>query len=604
MNRITSTLAVSTSFIACLWSSTAFAGDALTIRDIAPDNALLVVGADDIRAMIDSLGPTALGKLWNDPALAEEVKKLKADFEEGLNEAATAAGVDRSAMSWPSSVGLAVMAEIDEELGLPTTQFVFFCDWSAEAENAAKMLDAMMAEIEKSAKESGTETKTEEIRGRRVLVSKIGGEAADGADEGLDEGLDEGDGMDGMGGMGFGGPDFAPKELCVVSDKGRLFASGSVAAMDMLLARVDGDHSKSVGESTTFKGAMDLAGGTDGVYAVISTEAAQPLLGIAPQFMLVEPLIKRFFGDIKAWSFGLQVKDGILNQCAGIYVPDGKVGLLSLIDTSSEPKAPPSVVPSDAMSYGRVNVRFDKIVAMIDDAIGGLPEEQAEMIKPQIDMFRPAMSAAFAAMGPEVHVWSTEPDAGDPMSSGTVAAITMKNDKDSASAVSDFINLLPLGLQSRDFNGMTILSDEFSPIAVGIGGGYMMLGQVKHVEQGLRSVDAKGEAGLAGDAQFVAALASMPKQPLVGMAWWNFGRQIEQSAQMIQGMTDQLGGMAGIDDEADIPGIGVGLDDVSGFWTLMKPEVVKRCFGDAMLDFTSTKGGFMTRWRLMPAATK
>ena len=59
-----------------------------------------------------------------------------------------------------------------------------------------------------------------------------------------------------------------------------------------------------------------------------------------------------------------------------------------------------------------------------------------------------------------------------------------------------------------------------------------------------------------------------------------------------------------IDDEADIPGIGVGLDDVSGFWTLMKPEVVKRCFGDAMLDFTSTKGGFMTRWRLMPAATK
>jgi hypothetical protein len=46
------------------------------------------------------------------------------------------------------------------------------------------------------------------------------------------------------------------------------------------------------------------------------------------------------------------------------------------------------------------------------------------------------------------------------------------------------------------------------------------------------------------------------------------------------------------------------MDDLTGMTKLFKAEVVKRCFGDALLDFTSTKAGFMTRYRMMPAAAK
>ena len=59
-------LTVSTSFI----TSIVCAGDMLTIRDIAPDSAMLVVGIDDLRGTMDRLTPTAFGKLWNDAAIA------------------------------------------------------------------------------------------------------------------------------------------------------------------------------------------------------------------------------------------------------------------------------------------------------------------------------------------------------------------------------------------------------------------------------------------------------------------------------------------------------------------------------------------------------
>jgi hypothetical protein len=577
------------------FSGVALAADALTIRDIAPEKSLLVVGADDLRGTIERLGPTAYGRLWNDAAVAEEVKKIKEDFEKNIAEAAAEAGIERDSMTWPASLGLAVMAEVDEELGLPSPQFMFFCDWASEAEATVKMVDALVAQAEKEAKDAGATVKAEEIRGRRAIGLPFG----DGGDGGMEDGEDPM--MDDFG----GGPDFAPSEIFLVSDKGRLFAASSVPAMDALLARVDGDRAKAVGDTETFKAAVELAGGTQDVFAVLSTEAAGPLLDTVPQFMLVRPLVARFVGDIKAWSFGAHAKDGVLEVGQGIYVPGDKVGLLSLVDLATEAKAPPAIVPADAISYGRLNARFDRVVAMLDEVIGGMPPDQAEMIKPQIDLYRPAMTAAFAAMGPEVHLWSLETAPEDPNSGGLVTAIAMKNDKDSERAVMDFINLLPLGLQSRDFNGMTIMSDEFSPAAVGIGGGYLVVGSVKAVEQTLRSVDAKGEAGLAADEQFKRSASMMPKAPVVGMAWWNTAKQMEEQARMMEEFVGQIGGMAGVDaDDAELDALGIGMDEIGGFWGLMKEDAVKRCFGDALLEFTVSPKGFSTFYRTYPAPAK
>jgi hypothetical protein len=207
-------------------------------------------------------------------------------------------------------------------------------------------------------------------------------------------------------------------------------------------------------------------------------------------------------------------------------------------------------------------------------------------------------------MGPEVHLWSVETDPADIAASGMVTAISMKNDKDSARAVVDFINLLPLGLQSRDFNGMTILSDEFAPFAVGIGGGALVLGSVEHVEQALRAVDAKAGEGLAGEANFKKALADMSASPVVAMAWWDTVRQLESTARTMETMMDGLGGMVDFEEEA-IPGVEVSLDDVMGFWKLMSnKELVKRCFGDSVLDFKASDAGFTTSYRMLPGAAE
>jgi hypothetical protein len=323
-----------------------------------------------------------------------------------------------------------------------------------------------------------------------------------------------------------------------------------------------------------------------------------------PQLTLVQPLLERIFGDIQAISFGLRANDGVFEQGLGVYMPNGKDGVLSLVDASRIPTAPSAMVPADAVSYMSVNVKFDQIVAVLDGIIAGLPEEQVEMVKDSLDMFRPAMTAAFASMGPQVQSWSSAFDAENPLAGTSVTAIAMKNDKDSAAAVSDMLNLLPLGLQSRDFNGMTILSDEFAPMAVGMGGGAMLLGSVQQVEQGLRSVDAKGEAGLAGNPQFAAALAAMSKEPLVAMGWSDFGQQFASATYAMTVMQEQMGAMSGVDEDAEIPGLGVAMGDLSGLGALMKADSMKRCFGDATFDMRSLPNGFAWGYRIYPAATK
>jgi len=578
-------------------ASVALAGDRLTIREIAPDTALLVLGADDFRGTTSRLESTAWGKLWSDPALADDVKKIKEGVEKGLAEAAAEVGVERDDISWPASFGAAVIADLDEELGIPSIQFMFFADWGVEDEKATKVVDAFLARAEKEAKDSGEAFKVEEIRGRRVLVSDFSDDPEAGADA-----MDGGDGMDEMEEFGAG-PDIGPKSICLASDKGRLFIASSNSMMDSLLSRADGEKAKSFGETEIFRNAIDLAGGAQDIYAVLSTEAARPILAMSPQFAIAEPIIKRVFGDIKAWSLGVHARDGVLEQNIGLYAPEGKSGLLSLIDHSTEPAAPPSIVPSDAVGYGRMNVRFDRILPMIDDILGGIPPEMSEMIRPQVDPFRPAMAAAFSALGPEVHIYSAEMNPENPMAGTTVTAIAMKNDKDSASAVVDFINLLPMGLQSRDFNGMTILSDEFAPFAIGVGGGYLVIGDTQRVEQALRAVDAKGDAGLAGDADFDRSFSRMAKEPIAGFSWTDTARQIGSTAGMMQLAAGQMAAMGGLEEGAEaIPGIDFEPGDLFSILGKMTPEVAKRCFGDAILEFRATPKGFVTKWSQMPAS--
>lgn len=591
MNRFRNLIiAVSTSFIAF----GAHAEERLSIRSLAPEGALLVVGADDFKGTLSRLEGSAYGKLWNDAALAEDVKSLRESLEKQLLKAAEESGVDREAMSWPSSAGLAVMIEVDEELGLPSPQFIFFCDWSDDAEKGAKFVESIFANMEKEASAGGAKVSFEEIRGRRVMVSPVDAQdEGEDADDGMDDEMDE---------FGFEEPSFGPEEICMTADKGRMFVASSKAGMDMLLGRVDGDRAKSIGDNDKFKAAVDMAGGTQDVYGVLMTEAAKPALAAFPQFMLVEPLIGQLFGNIEAWSFGVHVKDGVLEQAIGIYTPSGKKGLLALADNSTEIKAPPAIVPADAIGYGRINVSFDKVLPVLDEILGGMPAEQAEMIRPQLDIFRPAMGSAFAAMGPEIHMWSPAPSVEDPMGleSGSVTAISMRPDKDSERAVTDFINLLPLGLQSRDFNGRTILSDEFSPFAIGIGGGFMTIGSSQAVEQSMRALDAKDAGGLAADPDFLRAMANMPKNPVVGWSWTDSARQMGMLSRVLPMAAGQMGAM-------DIGGEGEDGFDPMMVLNLMgkiTPEVAKRCMGESMLEFSSVASGYKTVWSLYPARSE
>jgi len=88
----------------------------------------------------------------------------------------------------------------------------------------------------------------------------------------------------------------------------------------------------------------------------------------------------------------------------------------------------------------------------------------------------------------------------------------------------------------------------------------------------------------------------------VGMAWWNTEKMMSEQVRALEAAMGQGMGMAGVDGEQEV--LGVGMDEFGDFWSLMKPEVVKRCFGDSTLEFTAVKSGFSTMYRMHPAASK
>jgi hypothetical protein len=90
----------------------------------------------------------------------------------------------------------------------------------------------------------------------------------------------------------------------------------------------------------------------------------------------------------------------------------------------------------------------------------------------------------------------------------------------------------------------------------------------------------------------------------VGFAWWNTAKEMSAQRMTMQMLAGQFGDMAGFEDDAGVPGVDVGLDDLMGFWDLMKPEVVKRCFGDSTLEFKATSAGFSTMYRTHPASAE
>ncbi|MDZ4829872.1 MAG: hypothetical protein SGJ09_06695 [Phycisphaerae bacterium] len=557
--------------------ATVWAGDFLTIRTLAPEKSVLVIGVDDIDATWSRYERTPLAAYWNSADVQKSVKDFRAEIEKSINEATADIGVAREDVTLPSSLGAAVFLQLDEATGTEEPVFIAFVDWGKEAESFGKLYDAAIAKVEKDKPMPFT---VEEMKGRRVYV------------------FEQPKPVDGAANDVFDGP-FGAMKLCVTRDGARLLVTAGASAMSDVLAKLDGDKGKTVSDNPDFKGTLDTVGGEPDLYAALLTEKAFALISSiepAAAFMLGAGMgvLPSAIGDIRGWSLGITLDRPLapLVQSIGAYIPNGKVGLLSLLTSSPVEKAP-ALVPSDSVSYGRLNIKFNELPRVIEDLVAKLPEAFADQAAQTIEPYMPKLKASLGAMNSTMQLWSgTGTKEGGP--AAPVVAVGVTDSKQAQSIVEmlgDSVSIKP-----RDFLGHTIFSGEDAGMpAIGFSSQYMFVSTAIEVEKSLRALGAKDESSLTSDPVYQAATAAWSKEDLVGYGYTDTIALLES----LELMSDGLGGASAMAGKAT----GVDLDQLGGdaAASILKPELLKNFFGPTVWQIRSTKSGLRTDFMVLPA---
>ncbi|MGA0173496.1 MAG: hypothetical protein ACO3NL_07585 [Phycisphaerales bacterium] len=586
MSRLTAFASLGLSIVA--FALPAMAAPPLSIRDVAPKSSAIVVGGDDLKAAWTRLQETPLWGLWSSEEMQAAIKPVLEELREASKEMATELGRPDDELSMPASFGLAIFTQMDEEIGFERPFVLGFVDWGDDA-GSLEIVEAMFDQAEKDGGLQRTDLKGEVVR-----VVSLGDED----EEEMDDDFGDPFGMDPMSGLA----DF--DNIYLMKNGSRHLLASDLVVLEDLLAAIDGKAVEPIGTTNDFKDTYGLLGDPD-VYAMLLTSNLQKMLASGEAaFMLAtaQPILSQVFGDIRAHAVGMSVDQGgaMVDQRLAMTVPGPKKGLLSLItmDTAVEP--PPAMVPSDAIGYGRMNIRFDAIVPTLREIVAGLGEMEREQMEGMLMQFAPMMEQAFGAMEPTVRIYNSVRMPVDVDSMETLVAIPC----------TDLTRLEPLvammgpgmGLMRRDFQGQAIYSDEFSPMAIGLGQGHLFLGPAAAVEQSLRGVPADDE-GLAGAAWAKAALEALGNERVVGFGMTDLVEQIRMQREMMKMLGGEMPGFGDMDldlgDDSGLPSVDMGEID---FEKMLDPELWKRFTGPAVWDFTVGDRGFTTRSRMMAPA--
>ena len=567
------------------------------VEDLAPKSTFLAVGVKDMAALAERFSVTPLAKLLEDPkvkALMDEPAQA-AEAEERRKRLAEM-GIDGENVPWPGAVRVALFVDRDPELDADAIGVMLCADYGADADAAAKMADGIIARLER---ESGRGTEQVDIGGgRRATVIPLpkpeeelggGGQRRPAVNP-----------LDGIGQLAA-----TPDSLFYLRDGSRLWVTSSVSALEDALAAAEG-RGEVLSSLEDWRGAAAQLGATD-AHAIFFTAPLQPLVRplLAGPMGPMQPLIQKLFGDVRAWGFGLNVggERGMVELSSTVFVPGEKMGLVSLVSDGVEVDAPPPMCGDDAISYQRLNVRFDGIMKLLEDALAALPDMQAEQIAPLLEQWGPGMRKAFGAIGPTM--WSfTNPIPG---SEGGTRSVTVMRCSDERAATALIALAAPsAGLMPRDFQGGQIYSGEGVPIAIGLGASAVLYGDLAAVEQVMRASADSSAKSLSENAIYKRASASVPPGPVSGWGYVDAVRSFDLNRKAILAEDGLIGRMdEAIDDREAVtdilpmqlpPSIRAAMQDVDA-------ALLARYIGPVVYEIRPSDRGLAIRaWWLPPAA--
>ncbi len=507
-----------------------------TIERVAPADSFLVAGTPNVQEAKSRLERTRLWALWQSEPVkvmwTEAVEKGKKHLNELFQELEV--GDDDESLPIPlGHVGVAVFPVTDEEVAETRIGFLVTADFAANADRAGKLVDAIIA---KARNDDDLEVDEEKVMGRTVYTFDLTRfQAVDLEDFDLGEMAPD---MLPMPDVNEAVNEVAEVHLC--RDGSRyLFASDRQPLVDALEI-ADGGEPTAYQDHESYQAMRRQIGDADG-WAVLRIDAMlDSMAGGDPMAAMMGGMVTSLIGDVTAVGAGVRF-DGpaaMFEETLCLHMPNGKSGLLGLLDVPSSRRDVPGFATADSVSFSSFNFNFGGVMEFLRAASRDNP-----MLQMQIDPFLEQQGATIekicAALGPRIHGVMR---LSRPFKLDSQRMLLAIRSEKPTQVEEVFAQHAPgMGFKQRDFLGNRIYSMDVNPfamveptpgkdgagaaaegISVGFGGGYVTLGTTSMVEDALRSGSSGGggrgrRAGLADDPGYARAMKVLPEQGVV--AW-------------------------------------------------------------------------------------
>lgn len=601
----------------------------VTIDQIVPEDAVFVVSAPDISTTMERFEQTPLfdmfqhddmARIWNDTA-----EDIGTEFTEWL----TKIGMSEDDVNWPQhAAGLALFLAMNEDLGVNQPALMIYGDWGDHADKTSELIQAA---LDDGAKTGEIRYEESDLLGRTVITIDLQREDAD---------PDEGEEFDHFGDMPMGGGpmdmfgDF--EKVHIVREGSSFILCSNLDALADALERMEGRVGRrSLAENETYRGAVAQLGEHD-VSAVVLMSNVGRLLSSDPDMMMINmmaPMLGAAVGNVQAMSMSYRVTDvagdGMLpadrpmvETTLGVYMPNGKQGLTTLLDVRGARQAVPAFVSGQTTSYGVMHLQFDRIVDELTNIVRSNPMLAMEMDE-YITEVGPVLEEIFATLGPRIHMFSTIEQPVRAGGTQSVWAIECRDTQRFENAIAAFAP--QIGLEPRDFLGHRMyttppgffdmmmpmgpaaepVDEEPMSMSVGIGGGHVVVGVSKAVEDVMRLVGETGASAFADNDAFAGTTSSIPVDNLLAWGYSDLPMSmkqmfLDQEAQMEQYLKDMA---EWNEDEA-------WLEEMRRDWeeSMETSRVFSRLLPDYIGPMTyiwqSTDSGFVGRYNVHPPADR
>jgi len=492
-----------------------------TIDQLAPENSIAVASVDKFQQTLTRLKGTPLWGLWTSEEMTTLLEEPLDEITDAIDEALAELDLEADELSWPQgSAGIAILPGSPQD---PRSGpgFLAMADYGVKAPQMNRVINAVLDSMRE---DHQIEIPEQEILGRTVYtinLAELGGGELD-LDAAEDFGIDMLPMLDPQGMID------KVSAAYYVRDGRRFMVCSDLKVLRSALEIVDEDGHSGLGRRSDFQGALGQLGTVDG-YAVLLLRDLSSLMPGDPTIMMAQMMFQQIVGDIQAIGIGVRIDagDAMVEETIGVYMPNGKKGLTSLLDRETPQGKVPAFVDPGAAMYSRFNFGFDGVMGFLRGVAATNP-----MIGMQLNQFLveygPTIDKVCSAIGPGVHsvVTITRPMKLDSLK--TLYAIESRRPEDVEAVLTEYAG--QMGLVSRDFLGHRIYSMNANPMAMGMGGGmqggdgysiafgggYVMLGNTSVVEDALRAAARGDMPNLRDDPAYRRALRALKAARSIG----------------------------------------------------------------------------------------